>query len=88
VLDIGSHVIAEEGLGAPEDNHGILDCLASAGAIATGLHERTRGLAGFRNLLVHDYLSIDHATVHDLLQRLDDLVELGQALGAYVQRGS
>jgi uncharacterized protein YutE (UPF0331/DUF86 family) len=86
LLDLGNHIIAEEGLGTPEDGPGILDCLAGAGIISPELHQRTRGLAGFRNILVHDYLAIDQKTVHRLLGRLDNLVDLGKALGGFVDR--
>ncbi|MCH7796958.1 MAG: DUF86 domain-containing protein [Planctomycetes bacterium] len=85
-LDIGNHIVAEQGLGTPDDAGGILDCLERAGVVTQDLHERTRGLAGFRNVLVHDYLDIDHHTVHALLQRVSDLVELGRVLGDYVDR--
>ena len=86
LLDIGNHIVAEQGLGTPDDAGGILDCLERAGVVTQDLYERTRGLAGFRNVLVHDYLDIDHDTVHALLQRVSDLVELGQVLGDYVDR--
>ena len=86
LLDIGNHVIAEEGLGTPEDAEGILDCLQRSGAIPADLHARTRGLAGFRNILVHDYLGIDHRIVYDLLGRLEDLIELGKALATFVEK--
>ncbi len=86
LLDIGNHIVAEQGLGTPDDARGILDCLDRADVISTDLHERTRGLAGFRNVLDHDYLEIDHRTVHEQLQRISDLVELGRVLGDYVDR--
>jgi len=43
-------------------------------------------MGGFRNLLVHEYLTIDHEIVHGLLRRLDDLVELARVLDEYVQQ--
>lgn len=88
LLDIGNHIVAEKGLGTPDDARGILDCLERAGIVPRELHERSRGLAGFRNVLVHDYIDIDHRTVHALLQRVGDLVELGRVLGDYVERES
>ncbi len=88
LLDLANHIIAEQGLGTPEDAHGILDCLVRAGIVPAELHERTRGLAGFRNILVHDYLAVDHRIVHALLQRVGDLIEFGKVLGDYVERQS
>jgi uncharacterized protein YutE (UPF0331/DUF86 family) len=84
LLDIGNHVVAEQSLGTPDDAAGILDVLAAAGAIPGDLHARVRGLAGFRNVLVHDYLAVDQRFVHGLLGRLDDLTELGRVLGEHI----
>lgn len=86
LLDIGNHILAEESLGTPDDAAGILDLLSRAGAVPAELHQRVRGLAGFRNVLVHDYLAVDQRFVHGLLQRLDDLAELGRVLGEHAAR--
>ena len=80
--------VAEEGLGSPEDADDVFACLETAGAVAAPIYERIRSLGGFRNILVHDYLAVDHAIVHRLLGRLDDLVSLGRTLDDYVQRSS
>jgi uncharacterized protein YutE (UPF0331/DUF86 family) len=86
LLDMANHIVAEQGLGSPEGTEELLDCLAAAGVIPAPLHERVRGLAGFRDILVHDYLAVDHEIVHGLLGRLDDLVELARALDGYARR--
>lgn len=86
LLDLGNHIIAEEALGSPGDAEDVLTCLARAGIVDAALHARVRGLGGFRNLLVHDYLAVDHRLVHALLGRLDDLAELGRVLGAHAQK--
>jgi uncharacterized protein YutE (UPF0331/DUF86 family) len=88
LLDMANHIIAEQGLGSPEDAEELLTCLAAAGAVPADLYERVRGLAGFRNILVHDYLRVDHRIVHGLLQRLDDLIELARTLDGYVRRAA
>ncbi|MEK6607098.1 MAG: DUF86 domain-containing protein [Myxococcota bacterium] len=86
LLDLGNHIVAEEGLGSPDDADGILDCLAGAGVVAPALHARVKGLGGFRNILVHDYLGIDHRRVHAMLGRLDDLADLARALGEHADK--
>jgi uncharacterized protein YutE (UPF0331/DUF86 family) len=88
LLDMANHIVAEQGLGSPEDAEELLSSLATAGAIPASLHERVRGLAGFRNILVHDYLAVDQRVVHQLLGRLEDLVDLAKALDDYVRRAS
>lgn len=86
LLDMANHIVAEQGLGSPEEAEDLFACLAAAGAIPAPLHDRARGLAGFRNILVHDYLAVDHHIVHTLLGRLDDLVEVARALDDYARR--
>ncbi len=86
LLDLANHIVAEEGLGDPEDAESILDCLLRGGVIDPDLHGRVKGLGGFRNVLVHDYLGVDHVRVHGLLQRLDDLLDLARALESRAAR--
>lgn len=71
-LDIGAHLIAEEGLKMPDDYRGIFVSLKSAG-LEPELAEHLSAAAGMRNVLVHGYLQVDDKAVWDALSRLDDL---------------
>ncbi len=55
--------------------------LEEAGEIEAGLAERLRGWAGFRDVLVHEYVDIDHliayAAIHDELGDLTELRDWG-----------
>jgi uncharacterized protein YutE (UPF0331/DUF86 family) len=74
VLDIGNHLIAEKALPLPNDNDEIITTLQKAGIISQDLAGRLEGLGGFRNVLVHDYLDLDHGRIfNEHLQRLGDL---------------
>ena len=79
LLDIGSHLIADAGYRAPETYAGIFDVLAEQGIIPRELHRELEGMAGFRALLVHDYLRTDLARVRavmtDKLPVLEKLAE-------------
>ena len=87
VLDVGSHLIAEETLESPEDLKDIFGILGSSSILPQAFAERLEPMAGFRNVLVHDYLRIDHAKVYDALtQALDDLVEFGRHVQAWLDR--
>jgi uncharacterized protein YutE (UPF0331/DUF86 family) len=49
--------------------------------IPVELEQRLRGIAGFRNLLVHDYAELDVARVWELIDtRLSDLQEVERCL--------
>jgi uncharacterized protein YutE (UPF0331/DUF86 family) len=82
-LDIGNHIIAEESLSPPEDLTDICHILGASGVLPPPFAERILPMAGFRNILVHDYLRIDHARVYALLtQALTDLEEFARHIQA------
>ena len=55
--------------------------LTSAGWLPPELGGRLEEMAGFRNVLVHEYAIVDLAVVRDVLEnRLGDLLELCRAL--------
>lgn len=82
-LDLCNHVIASESLRTPETNADTFQVLADAGRIDPDLARRLRGWAGFRNILVHDYLAIDHRisyqTIRGELGDLDEVIRWGRA---------
>ena len=84
-LDIGNHIIAEENLTAPEGQADIFHILGASGVLPPPFAERILPMAGFRNILVHDYLRIDHARVYSILtQALTDLEEFARHVQAWL----
>lgn len=79
LLDIGNHVIADRGYRKPETYADILVILAEHQVVEPELHARLSGMAAFRNLLVHDYLRLDHRKVYQVIQeQLPALEELSR----------
>jgi len=86
-LDIGNHIIAREGFRYPEDNKDIFQVLYEEGLIPKELLPRLIKMAGFRNLMVHEYAKIDDAAVYGILKkRLGDFDEYARAIVAYLER--
>ena len=76
VLDIANHIIAEEGLPQPGTNKESITILEKEGILSPDLAERLRKWMGFRNVLVHLYMEIDHGRVYDAMSEdLGDLEE-------------
>ena len=76
-LDIGNHVISERGFRKPETYGEIFMILSQEGVVSPELYHRIEGMAAFRNVLVHDYLKLDHRKVLAILkEKLTDLEEL------------
>ncbi|MFZ5945134.1 MAG: type VII toxin-antitoxin system HepT family RNase toxin [Bacillota bacterium] len=66
ILDIGNHILADEGI-AVEEYTDIFVKLADLGIIPREFTERVKGMAGFRNILVHEYGTIDFQIVVDVM---------------------
>lgn len=87
ILDIGNHIIAEKGFETPEDNEDIIRILGDEGVIPSGFSERIRGIAGFRNILIHEYTGIDYRLLYDYLRyRLDDFREFAMHISTYLDK--
>lgn len=68
ILDIANHLVAGGRLGAPQSYREALELLGSAEILPGEFVSRLRGMPGFRNILVHDYLAVDLGIVWDMLQ--------------------
>ena len=84
VIDLALHLVAGAGRDVPDYAAGI-DQLGQLGIISFELAKQLRGLAGFRNALVHGYLDIDVGIVHDVLnQHLAQVREFAVAIDKYL----
>jgi uncharacterized protein YutE (UPF0331/DUF86 family) len=89
VFDIGTHCISSLGLTRPTTYGDILPTLAAAAIITRETARELTSLAGFRNLLVHDYTRVDRARVHVFLNtRLDGLRHFAADIARVVERAS
>lgn len=75
-IDIGSHVIAEKGYRPPYSYADIFKVLEEEGCLPEDLANTMQKIAGFRNILVHDYLEVDHKIVYDCLHKIEDFQRL------------
>ena len=74
-LDIASHIASAAGLD-PTTYGSSIDCLVETNVLPARFGERFRGIAGFRNVLVHGYLDVDLDLIAKLLsESLDDFEE-------------
>jgi uncharacterized protein YutE (UPF0331/DUF86 family) len=73
-LDIANHIIADRGYETPESYRDAFAILAAHHFLEPDHARRLQSWAGFRKILVHAYLDIDHGLVWDAISRdLDDL---------------
>jgi uncharacterized protein YutE (UPF0331/DUF86 family) len=82
VLDIATHLVAGAGLDA-SDYATAIDQLGRIGVLPNEFVASFRAIAGFRNVLVHGYVTVDLSIVHRVLnERLDDL----RSFASHVER--
>jgi uncharacterized protein YutE (UPF0331/DUF86 family) len=71
VLDISNHIVADRSWGLPASSTDLFELLAAHKVLSVRLSKKLISMAGFRNVLVHEYLAIDRRRVYRALQ--DDL---------------
>jgi uncharacterized protein YutE (UPF0331/DUF86 family) len=63
--------------------------MVKEGVLPSTFAEHLAPIAGFRNILVHEYLVVDPAKLYDILiHGRTDLQEFGQRIVEYLQRTS
>jgi len=87
-IDLGQHLIASEGLDAPDTYADVFAVLAEADVLTAEQAVSLRAMARFRNRLVHLYDETDEAeVVRALHEDLDDFDRYRQAVARYVAVG-
>ena len=81
VLDVASHIVSDERLGEPRTNRELFDLLERAGWIQPVLADALRDMAGFRNVLVHGYDTVDLEIVRDVVEHhLGELLQFAETV--------
>ncbi|HEY3426972.1 MAG TPA: DUF86 domain-containing protein [Negativicutes bacterium] len=68
-LDIGGHIIADEGFREPRNNRDIFLVLCENEIIAEESLVPLQRMAQFRNILVHDYAKLDADIVYSIIEK-------------------
>lgn len=88
-LDAASHIVSDERLGEPESNRQLFELLERAGWLSSPLAATMRNMAGFRNVVVHGYETVDLGIVRDVVEnRLGDLLRFSDEVRTRLLRGS
>lgn len=87
-VDIANHLISARGLRFPETYADAFAVLAEAGLLPGDLAERLSKAAGLRNIIVHEYLSIDRRLLFDSLGDLQDFRRFAERILELVDGGT
>lgn len=87
VLDIGAHLLAAEIRNDWDDYGEIILKLGQHGIIPKNFSKRIQGMAGLRNILVHEYSRTDVGKIYNFLnEQLGDFVEFMFNVQEYLKR--
>ena len=87
LIDIGNHILAAVGENQIEDYVDIIDKLGGRNIIPSEFSKAIRGMAGLRNILVHEYARLDLRKIYDILQnRLDDFYNFINYIQDYLKK--
>ena len=85
LLDIGAHLLASAFKNDWDDYSQIIEKLGIHGVIPGSFAEKIKGMAGLRNILVHDYLRIDLERLLEFVQfRLEDFLAFMRFVREYL----
>ncbi len=84
-VDVAQHLCASHGWGPPDTNRDAIRLLGQHGVLRQELAESMGRAAGFRNVLVHDYVRVDDELVAAKLSDLDDLRAFVAEVAAWIQ---
>ena len=68
VIDIGNHIVSDQGFGTPGPYREIFQILADNAIFEPKLAAKMQDFASMRNILVHDYLQVDHGRTYDAIK--------------------
>ena len=73
VIDISCYLVSKYNLGNPSTYSECIDLLQKYGHIDKDLKRKVLGMVGLRNILIHEYISVDVKKLYALLDNVQDL---------------
>jgi len=89
VLDICSHVVSDVSTEHPGNYRELILAAGRLGLMPEDFARRFSGLAGFRNVLIHEYARVDASEVYrNLRDGLADLDRFAEYVRLFLEKGS
>ena len=86
LIDMGNRIISLEDAEKPRDYYDIFLILGNLQVLPPEFARHIAPLAGFRNILVHDYVSVDWDLVHEHLQNFEDFYDFETHIKKWLKR--
>lgn len=72
VIDISCHLVTKYNIGNPKTYAECIELLEKEKYLSTSIAEKLLGMTGLRNILIHEYVSVDLNKLLSLLDNLND----------------
>ncbi|GAB1454000.1 type II toxin-antitoxin system toxin [Draconibacterium sp.] len=80
-IDMGNRVVKLKNLGLPQSNRDTFLKLEKEGILPADLSKTMQAMAGFRNIAVHDYSSVNIEVIQNIvLNHLQDLIDFSKLM--------
>jgi uncharacterized protein YutE (UPF0331/DUF86 family) len=86
MIDLACHIVVHQNLGTANTYADCIVLLRKFNYIDASLEKSLKGMAGLRNLLVHEYVIVDIDKLYDMIQHLDDFKNFIFAIEHYTDR--
>lgn len=84
VIDIACHLVSLNNLGSPATYSECITLLEKNGYIDSNLAQRLVSMVGLRNLLIHEYATINVEALYRCLSEIEDFVDFVHAIQPYI----
>lgn len=85
-IDLAMHIISKKRFGIPQNSRDAFDVLNQKNIINDKLTKNLKAMVGFRNIVVHDYQSINIKVVESIISHnLNDFYDYIYAINKLVQ---
>ena len=84
-IDICHRIISIEKALKPKDYHDAILRMGELGVLTPDFAGTLAPIAGFRNILVHEYLGLNWDEVYGNLERLDDLLHFAESIRLWMK---
>ncbi|NSW76216.1 MAG: DUF86 domain-containing protein [Candidatus Atribacteria bacterium] len=84
-IDLACHLVSRDNLGNPSTYAECITILEKNGYIDTILARRLTGMVGLRNLLIHEYATIDLKELYQCLFEIEDFTVFAQKIAPHLK---
>jgi uncharacterized protein YutE (UPF0331/DUF86 family) len=85
-IDISHRIISLEKAQKPQDYYEAITRMGELAVLPVDFARRLAPIAGFRNILIHEYLSLDWNEVYKHLQNLGDIIRFGELVRKWLRQ--